>query len=100
MGHLIFVMFHIIAILFTGWLLLFLTIPLHLIYAAASKKPKGPSPWTDVFCPDCKEFIHKEANVCKHCGCKLVPASQQRSPPSFLDRAFNGAHQRGVKRPE
>lgn len=32
-----------------------------------------PHPDTHVKCPDCKEFILKEANVCKHCGCKLVP---------------------------
>jgi hypothetical protein len=32
-----------------------------------------PSPKTHVKCPDCKEFVLKDANVCKHCGCKLVP---------------------------
>ena len=30
------------------------------------------SPKTHVKCPDCKEFIRKEATVCKHCGCKLT----------------------------
>ncbi len=33
----------------------------------------APSPATHVKCPDCKELVRKEANVCKHCGCKLVP---------------------------
>ena len=32
-----------------------------------------PSPETHVKCPDCKELVIKEARVCKHCGCKLVP---------------------------
>jgi hypothetical protein len=32
-----------------------------------------PSPKTHVKCPDCKELVRKEARVCKHCGCKLVP---------------------------
>lgn len=31
-----------------------------------------PSPETHVKCPDCKELVRKEANKCKHCGCKLV----------------------------
>ena len=31
------------------------------------------SPDTHVKCPDCKELILKEARVCKHCGCKLIP---------------------------
>ena len=59
---------------------LILTIPLHLIYAAVSGKkrdPNAPNPWTHLKCPDCKELVHKEATVCKHCGCKLIPASQQ-----------------------
>ena len=32
-----------------------------------------PSPETHVKCPECKELVRKEANKCKHCGCKLVP---------------------------
>jgi hypothetical protein len=31
------------------------------------------SPDTHVKCPDCKELVLKDANICKHCGCKLVP---------------------------
>lgn len=34
-----------------------------------------PSPETHVKCPDCRELVLKEAKVCKHCGCKLVPQS-------------------------
>jgi hypothetical protein len=33
--------------------------------------PPGPS--THAKCPDCKEFIRKDAIVCKHCGCKVTP---------------------------
>ena len=36
-------------------------------------KEEGPSPETHIRCPDCAEYILKEAKVCKHCGCKLVP---------------------------
>jgi hypothetical protein len=31
------------------------------------------SPRTHVYCPDCMELIRKEARVCGHCGCRLVP---------------------------
>lgn len=34
----------------------------------------GASPQTHVKCPDCAELILKEAKVCKHCGCKLIPS--------------------------
>jgi hypothetical protein len=35
----------------------------------------GPSPKTHVKCPDCRELVLKDARVCKHCSCKLVPQS-------------------------
>lgn len=28
---------------------------------------------THVKCPDCRELVLRDARVCKHCGCKLVP---------------------------
>jgi bacteriorhodopsin len=34
-----------------------------------------PTPETHVKCPDCKELVLKEAKVCKHCRCKLIPSS-------------------------
>lgn len=40
--------------------------------------PNAPKPSTHFRCPDCKEFVLKEARVCKHCGCKLVPESEQQ----------------------
>lgn len=39
----------------------------------AQEAPAGITPETHVKCPDCREFILKDARVCKHCGCKLVP---------------------------
>lgn len=33
----------------------------------------GPTPKTHVKCPECREFVLKDARVCKHCGCKLIP---------------------------
>ena len=32
-----------------------------------------PGPATHVICPDCRSYIPKEARVCKHCGCRLIP---------------------------
>ncbi len=32
-----------------------------------------PTPETHVKCPDCAELVRREARVCKHCGCRLVP---------------------------
>jgi hypothetical protein len=77
MGHLVFFVLDLIALL-AGFVFLFITIPAHLIYAAirsrkASSQRDSPSPSTHVRCPDCRELVHKEAHVCKHCGCKLVP---------------------------
>lgn len=38
-----------------------------------SPLPNAPTPETHVKCPDCRELVLKEARVCKHCGCRLVP---------------------------
>jgi hypothetical protein len=77
MGHLIFVALHVIAALFAP-VLLFVTVPLHLVYAALSTgnavaRRAQPTPATHVRCPDCKELVHREANVCPHCACALLP---------------------------
>lgn len=32
-----------------------------------------PNADTHVKCPDCAELVLKEAKVCKHCSCKLIP---------------------------
>jgi hypothetical protein len=44
-----------------------------LIGAGVLFKSQGPTRDTHVKCPDCRELVLKEANVCKHCGCKLIP---------------------------
>ena len=52
-----------------GWIVI-------LIWANNSNvaAPKtGPSPDTHVKCPDCAELVKREAKICKHCGCKLIP---------------------------
>ncbi len=35
--------------------------------------PGTPTPDTHVKCPDCRELVLKDAKVCRHCGCKLIP---------------------------
>lgn len=40
---------------------------------SVARNPDAPNPKTHIRCPDCREFVLKQANVCKHCGCKLVP---------------------------
>lgn len=76
MGHLIFIILHIVALIFGAFLLL-ITIPAHLIYAAVeSKKPSsnaspgvatsGESPLTRN-CPRCKEEIRPDALICRFC---------------------------------
>ncbi|HHT9005579.1 TPA: hypothetical protein ACT5CV_005290 [Burkholderia cenocepacia] len=32
-----------------------------------------PTPETHVKCPDCREFVLRDARKCKHCGCALIP---------------------------
>lgn len=32
-----------------------------------------PNSATHLKCPDCAETVRKEAKICRHCGCKLVP---------------------------
>lgn len=74
-GHAIFLFLHLIAITFSTFALL-LTVPLHMIFAAIAQRGGdglAPSPRTHVRCPDCRELVLRDANVCKHCGCKLTP---------------------------
>jgi hypothetical protein len=38
---------------------------------------------THVRCPDCRELVRKDARVCKHCRCKLVPVEE---PPAASEK--------------
>lgn len=44
----------------------------------ASADAERPTPSTHVKCPDCAELVRKEARVCKHCGCRLIPQPDLR----------------------
>ncbi|PUA17261.1 hypothetical protein C7W93_15120 [Glaciimonas sp. PCH181] len=33
----------------------------------------APTPETHIKCPDCRELIFKDAQICRYCRCKLVP---------------------------
>jgi hypothetical protein len=89
MGHGLFIVLHIVALVF-GMLLLVVTIPLHLIYAALSTRRTSsptataedapPSAATHVRCPDCRELVRMDARKCKHCGADLVPQAPPTPP--------------------
>lgn len=70
---------------FGWWLLAMLISPLlavillALLPSIGSDTVPAPSPNTHVKCPDCAELVLREARACKHCGCKLVPHSEQLS---------------------
>jgi hypothetical protein len=71
LGHIVFVLLHLVALAFSVGLLI-ITIPLHLIYAGVSKKPPAPpaepTGATHMRCYACAELVLKQAKVCKHCG--------------------------------
>jgi hypothetical protein len=69
-----------------GWFVLSLLISpllgliLLLLLPSLGAQPDGghtPMPSTHVRCPDCAELVLNEARKCKHCGCRLVPLSEQ-----------------------
>lgn len=72
MGNFIFVVLHVIAVVFGFWMLV-ITIPAHLIYVAVSGK-SADADGDRVKCPACAELILREAKVCKHCGHALMSA--------------------------
>lgn len=89
MGHLLFIVMHLMAALIFAWLL-FLTIPLHLIYAATKSRGSRPSadspgPDTHVRCPDCRELVRMDAIKCKHCGTALVPLTPGAQASGAID---------------
>ena len=91
-GHVVFIVLHIVAIVF-GFVFLIITIPAHLIYAAVSgKSEKAPSDAetptaeTHVRCPACRELVRSDASKCKHCGTALVPQVIERPSTKEKDR--------------
>ena len=77
MGHLIFIVLHFIAILL-GFVFLFITIPLHLIYAVQQSKVDRSQKRK---CPHCAEEVKIEALVCKHCGKDLEKFDAKKEEP-------------------
>lgn len=59
--------------LLLGWTLLGWLIALAWSAGSARDDPAAPTAETHVKCPDCAELVRREAKICKHCGCRLVP---------------------------
>lgn len=59
--------------LLLGFLFSIFALAAVLVMPSLKGEKGGPSPDTHVKCPDCRELVLKEAKVCKHCGCKLIP---------------------------
>ena len=86
MGHVLFVVLHIVAVLFGFWALL-ITVPLHLIYGAVTARRDPARPFIPgpgdiragdvgtVPCPECREPVRGDARKCKHCGSVIQPQS-------------------------
>ena len=60
------------------WFLLGIVFGIFALIAVAAmpgvgRKKGDPNPSTHVKCPECREFVFKDASRCKHCGIKLVP---------------------------
>lgn len=45
----------------------------------------APNKKTHARCPDCREFVYRDARVCKCCGCKLTGMVEEEKV-GFLDR--------------
>jgi len=62
-----------------GWFILAMAISpllaliLLVLLPKLADETSGPRPDTHVKCPDCRELILKDAKVCKHCRCRLIP---------------------------
>lgn len=82
MGHVFLVLLHFVALLVWPGVL-FLTLPLHVIYAALRNRSSVPkelpiSPLTHARCPECREIVLKDARKCKHCGSIIAPQTAPR----------------------
>ncbi|WP_083777260.1 double zinc ribbon domain-containing protein [Desulfohalobium retbaense] len=89
MGHFIFIMLHLIAVLF-GFVFLIITIPLHLIYSSTNKFTKAKNSAFDYSsnngvyaeCPFCKQKINKDASKCPYCQEWVINDGQK---PKIVD---------------
>lgn len=43
------------------------------VLPSLARDKNAPTPGTHVRCPDCKELVRRDASICMHCRCKLVP---------------------------
>lgn len=59
--------------LMLGWTLLGWLVALAWSASSARDDPAPPTGQTHVKCPDCAELVRREAKVCRHCGCRLLP---------------------------
>ena len=72
-----------------GWFLLaavispLLALILLVLLPSLKTVVQKPTPETHVKCPDCRELILKDARVCRYCGVRLTPASEQSSPSTY-----------------
>lgn len=82
MGHIVFVILHLLAIAL-GVFWLFLTIPGHLIYSAVARKPTPG--WSHTRCPSCREVVRRDAIKCMHCGGELTPPKPRALAWRVLD---------------
>jgi len=62
-----------------GWFILGLLLgPFALVVAALpTAQDDAPLNKTHARCPDCRELVLIDARKCKHCGCALIPLSEQ-----------------------
>ncbi len=78
-----------------GWFILGLPLGLFALLAVGfmpslKKDPFAPTPDTHVRCPDCREFVFRDAVKCKHCGVALVPQAVPPSSAELLGRKVGG----------
>lgn len=62
-----------LSVMFSPLIILLVVLAIGPAKAAGATAPAEPSPATHTRCPDCREFVLKEARKCKHCGTTLVP---------------------------
>lgn len=71
-----------LAVIISPLLAIILVALLPSMKTAAAGEHETPTPDTHVKCPDCAELVRKEARVCKHCGCRLVPQVEAKPAAS------------------